>query len=127
MRKCLLGDLVELAALIAPLAPDQRASLASQLIEQADFAHRYAKRFARAHAVWGNGSLMARALAEPGPRLYQPAASQFLSALALVSATLAARKQGDRLASVATPAHMIACAQNRRSRYGRNQRKDCHD
>lgn len=92
MRKCLLGDVIEAAALVAAHPADQQTRLANQLITQADFAHRYAKRFGRAHPAWGNGSLMARALAEPGPRHYSPAAPGFLRALSLLSALLAARK-----------------------------------
>ena len=93
MRKCLLGDVVEAAALIAARPADEHARLANQLITQADFAHRYAKRFGRAHRVWGNGSLMARALAEAGPRHPQTHSAQFLSALALLADQLASRKR----------------------------------
>ena len=127
MHKCLLGDLTEAAAWLAARPSDQRAHLAKQLITQADYAHRYAKRFGRAHQIWGNGSLMARALAEPGPRHYTPGAPGFLHALAVLSATLAARKSAHRLASVAPASHMLGCAQSRRSADGRVKPQDCHD
>lgn len=127
MRKCLLGDVVEAAALIAARPANEHAQLANQLITQADYAHRYAKRFGRAHSLWGNGSLMARALAEPGPRNYAPGAPAFLQALSLVSATLAAHKSAFRLASVATTSHMLFCAQSRRSADGRDKPQDCRD
>ncbi len=127
MRKCLLGDVVEAAALIAARPVDEHARFANQLITQADYAHRYAKRFGRAHRVWGNGTLMARALAEQGPRNYAPGTPAFLQALSLVSATLAARKSTFRLASVATASHMLFCAQSRRSADGRDKPQDCRD
>lgn len=95
MRRCLPGDLFEAAALLA--ASPEPATLINRLLDQADAAHRYAKRFGRAHPAWGNGSLMARALAEAGPRHKTQYSSGFLSALAIVAAQLANRKQGFRL------------------------------
>ncbi|MFC3180091.1 DUF7742 family protein [Cypionkella sinensis] len=91
MRRCLPGDLIEAAALLAASATPQ--TLLTQLLDQADAAHRYAKHFGRAHPVWGNGSLMARALAEAGPRHPQTHSAQFLSALALLADQLASRKR----------------------------------
>ncbi len=38
---------------------------AARLLAEADAAHRYAKRHGRPHPMWGNGSLMARAMADP--------------------------------------------------------------
>ena len=125
MRRCLPGDLFEAAALLA--ASTEPSLLISRMVDQADAAHRYAKRFGRAHPIWGNGSLMARALAEPGPRNYAPGAPAFLQALAVVSASLAAHKSALRLASVATASHMLFCAQSRRSADGRDKPQDCRD
>ncbi|MEO5615888.1 MAG: hypothetical protein ABIR04_13330 [Cypionkella sp.] len=90
MRRCLPGDLFEAASLLA--ASSDPAVLINRLLDQADAAHRYSKRFGRAHPQWGNGSLMARALAEPGPRHNPLHSTGFLSALALVSGQLASRK-----------------------------------
>lgn len=92
MRRCLPGDLFEAAGLLA--ASTDPTVLVSRLIDQADAAHRYAKRFGRAHPQWGNGSLMARALAEAGPRHNSLHSAHFLSALALVASKLASRKHG---------------------------------
>ena len=92
MRRCLPGDLFEAAALLAG-SPDPVA-LISHLLDQADAAHRYAKRFGRAHPQWGNGSLMARALAQTGPRHSSLHCPRFLSALSLVADNLASRKRG---------------------------------
>lgn len=91
MRRCLPGDLIEAAALLAASATPQ--TLLTQLLDQADAAHRYSKHFGRAHPVWGNGSLMSRALAESGPRHPQTYSAQFLSALALLADQLASRKR----------------------------------
>ncbi len=90
MRRCLPGDLFEAAALLA--ASTDPSALITRLLDQADAAHRYAKRFGRAHPQWGNGSLMARALAETGPRHNARHSARFLSALALVAGQLASRK-----------------------------------
>lgn len=91
MRRCLPGDLFEAAALLA--ASTDPSALIKSLLDQADAAHRYAKRFGRAHPQWGNGSLMARALAETGPRHNPLHSARFLSALALVAGQLASRKR----------------------------------
>lgn len=94
MRRCLLGDLVAAATAVAAQAAAQQPAFAHRLICEADAAHRYHKRFGLPHPAWGNGSLMARALAEPPPQLAVSASSAaFLSALGLVAQLLAARKQ----------------------------------
>jgi len=90
MRRCLPGDLFEAAALLA--ASTEPAILMHRMVDQADAAHRYAKHFGRAHPLWGNGSLMARALVEIGPRHRAAHSARFLSALAMVAAHLANRK-----------------------------------
>ena len=63
MRRCLIGDLTTAAAVLSAAAPPDRARLADRLLAEAHAAHLYAKRFAKPHPRWGNGSLMARALA----------------------------------------------------------------
>ncbi|MES2433419.1 MAG: hypothetical protein V4586_06285 [Pseudomonadota bacterium] len=92
MRRCLPGDMFEAASLLA--ASTDPLALINRLADQADAAHRYAKRFGRAHPTWGNGSLMARALAETGPRHSPCHSARFLQALALVADQLASRKRG---------------------------------
>ena len=93
MRRCLPGDLFEAAALVAASTEPGQPALIARLLDQADAAHRYAKHFGRAHPAWGNGSLMARALAEPGPRHTTCHSHRFLSALALVAVHLATHKR----------------------------------
>lgn len=63
MRRCLIGDITTAAAVLSAAAPPDRARLADRLLAEAHAAHLYAKRFAKPHPRWGNGSLMARALA----------------------------------------------------------------
>lgn len=64
MRYCLVDDLLVGARMLSRLSVDQRAQQADQLLHEAHAAHLYTKRFGQPHPVWGNGSLMARALAE---------------------------------------------------------------
>lgn len=88
MRRALIGDLLVAARVLSALPPPQRAMAMDRLIYQAHAAHRYAARFGRPHPRWGDGSLMARALAEPGA----PQARDIcdFSALAVAAARLAA-------------------------------------
>ena len=65
MRRCLIGDLLAAASVIAAADPALMQISGARLIAEADAAHRYAKRHGRPHPRWGNGSLMARAMAEP--------------------------------------------------------------
>ena len=89
MRKCLIGDLLEAAALVAAAPLPRQRALARQLLDQAHVAHCYAKRYGRAHPRWGNGSLMARALAESGPRTgFGAGHPGFLAGLAVMALAL---------------------------------------
>lgn len=109
MKRCLPGDLLAAAALVAAAAPGQRLGMIGQLLDQADAAHRYAKRFGRPHPIWGNGSLMARARAG-GPRAANLGSEEFLSSLAALAAELAARKRtitANRLGSGRAAPHML--------------------
>lgn len=93
MRRCLAGDLSEAAALLAASDIRDQHGLCQRLIAQADAAHRYAKRFGRAHPKWGNGSLMSRVLAEEGRRCQNQSSAAFLAALSLVAHSLAQHKR----------------------------------
>ena len=103
MRRCLIGDILAAASVLAPGDAAQLQINSARLIAEADAAHRYAKRHGRPHAAWGNGSLMARAMAEP---LVQPAnfsCASYLAAFAAITKTLAdfrtaAKQRGQRLA-----------------------------
>lgn len=65
MRLCLLDDLLAGAGALAMVAPADRQGFADRLLTEAHAADCYAKRLGRPHPRWGNGSLAARALAEP--------------------------------------------------------------
>lgn len=61
MRRVLLGDLMAGARCLASAAPADQPHLARRLIAEADAAHRYMKRYGRAHPHWGIGSVESRA------------------------------------------------------------------
>ncbi len=90
MRKVLLCDLTAAAQILALRPASDRAALLDSLIDQAHAADRYARRFGRLHPVWGNGSLMARALAEWPPST-PPQDHDYWHSLSLVCAAIAAR------------------------------------
>jgi hypothetical protein len=101
MRRCLAGDILAAARVVAAADPARRKPLAQSLIAEADAAHRYAKRKGRAHPLWGNGSLMSRVLLlPPRPQINQQSAD-FLTALALIAQLLAQRKAARHAISTA--------------------------
>lgn len=73
MREVLPGDLSAAARALLPLPEAARRAAAKRMIAEADIADRYRKRTGRAHALYGNGSLMAAALRR------HPPAEPFLS------------------------------------------------
>lgn len=99
MLRCLIGDLVAAATVVAAADPPERSRLAQGLIEQADAAHRFAKRLGRAHPDWGNGSLMSRALLVPQQKSSPQDSEDFLWSLAMVAGLVAKRKMQPALNS----------------------------
>ena len=91
MRRVLIGDLLAAAAVIR--SQPNPAAACQTLIGQADAAHRYAKRFGRPHPRWGNGSLMARALAAPVSGAVNLSDPDLLAALSWLCAALSARRR----------------------------------
>lgn len=81
----MLDDLVAGAARLAHTLPDQRMGLAAQMLYEAHAAHHYFKRFHRPHPVWGNGSLMTRAL-KGGPWQHRPVC---FTSMAIMAAAVA--------------------------------------
>lgn len=63
MRPVLPGDVSAAARALLAVPPAERLDLARRLLLEADAADRYRRRFRRAHALWGNGTLRAAALA----------------------------------------------------------------
>ncbi|WP_299353006.1 hypothetical protein [uncultured Shimia sp.] len=71
MRRVMHGDVVAAARALLALPESGRRRACQRMIHEAHCAHRYMRRFGRAHALWGDGSLMATAhkrvlLPEPG-------------------------------------------------------------
>ena len=65
MRRVMHGDIVTAARALLGGPNEQRRALCQCLIQNADFAHRYFKRFGRSHHSWGDGSLMLAASKRP--------------------------------------------------------------
>ncbi len=95
MRRCLIGDLLAAADCVAGMAGDDQARHLARLLAEAHAAHRYARRFGRPHPLWGDGSLMARVLAERRPAARAPLD---LAALAAVATGLLRFQQERRVA-----------------------------
>jgi hypothetical protein len=94
MRRVLLGDVMAAAQYVAAMPDCAQASAAAALIARTDAAHRYAKRFGRAHPIWGFGNLQALALLEKpvGAPSFDLGDARILQAIGVVSAALLARK-----------------------------------
>jgi hypothetical protein len=67
MRPVLHSDLIFAARALLNSPPSARDSVADRLLAQADAADRYRRRYGRAHADWGNGTLLALAAKSPLP------------------------------------------------------------
>ena len=65
MRRILIADLVAAAHLLARSPATERSGMLDRLFQQTQAADLFTRRFGRPHPAWGNGSLLARALAEP--------------------------------------------------------------
>lgn len=94
MRRALIGDLLAAARVISAQPPNLRGIVMDRLIYQAHAAHRYMTRFGHPHLHWGDGSLMARALAEPVTPRPDRDICDFAS-LSVAAARLAAFRQRD--------------------------------
>jgi hypothetical protein len=66
MRPITHGDVTATARAVLGLPGGARRRAVLTLLERADAADRFRKRFGRAHPFWGNGSLMAVALGGAG-------------------------------------------------------------
>jgi hypothetical protein len=92
MRPVMHGDLTALARHLMTMPTAQRPAGCAQLIAEADAADRYRKRFGRAHPLWGNGTVMARARTVPLPP--EPALRHPDYARCLILALSALARQG---------------------------------
>jgi len=89
MRAVGLGDLAAAAGALLAEAPARRPALAARLVAEARAAEVCRRASGRSHPVWGNGTLMAAALARPQAPLV-PGDPAGLAALALVLAAVRA-------------------------------------
>ncbi len=70
MRRVLPGDVAAAGCALLCAAPSSRPELLRQMLARADAADAHRLATGRAHPRWGNGSLMAAAMAKP--RLREP-------------------------------------------------------
>ena len=94
MRRVLMGDLVAATQVLAAADRLDRSAIAKCIIAEADAAHRYMKRYGRAHPQWGIGTLEARARGQcPAPQVcFDLGDARILDALAALAASLRARR-----------------------------------
>lgn len=83
MRRILPGDLQAAARVVLAAPAAARPAVVDRMLQEAHFAHHYTKRFGRAHPVWGNGSLLARAAVLPQRQEPCWADPAYLDAIAL--------------------------------------------
>lgn len=103
MRRCLIGDLLAAASAVGCGDAAVLQKNARQLLAEADAAHRYSKRFARPHPLWGNGSLMARAMAQPVSTAANFSDPDYLAAFVAVTSALAAHRHFARHQAATLP------------------------
>lgn len=88
----MLADLAATAQLLARWPEADRPAQLDRLLSQTHAADCFSRRLGRPHPQWGNGSLLARALAEPTSPL--PEDHHYWASLSLVAAAIAARRRG---------------------------------
>lgn len=100
MRRILPGDVDALAAaLVMPgqADPAVMSARARAIIEQAETADRYVRRFGRVHPRWGDGSLLSASLKHSdGCRSPALGTAEGLAALAVAAGALAQWKTAER-------------------------------
>lgn len=85
MRPVTLGDLAAAARVLLARPPGLRPAAMAALIARADAADRLRLAERRHHPLYGNGTLMAAALAHPRADPSDPGGEDFLSCLALAT------------------------------------------
>lgn len=96
MRPVLPGDISAAARALLPVPPAQRRELAARLLREAHAADCYRKRFKKAHAMWGNGTLMAAALKRPTGREPRLDDQEYLECQSIVFNALQVRNKWKR-------------------------------
>jgi hypothetical protein len=96
MRQVLHGDVTAAARLLRAAPAAERAAAFARLVAEAELADRWRRRTGRAHPDYGDGTLMAAALAHrPGPEPFLTDA-EYLDCLRVVIEGLIARHAGAR-------------------------------
>lgn len=88
MRPVLHTDLLMAARAVRCVPTASRAERLAQWLREAHWADRYRKRLGRAHPHWGNGSLLARAMAEPLAQPSWPDNGELVALAEVIAAVL---------------------------------------
>lgn len=88
MRPVLHGDVVAAARALYALPGEERIEGLGRLLRAADWAEKFRRHHRRAHPYWGDGSLMAAALAEDPPAEPSLSDPDYCACMALVLRTL---------------------------------------
>lgn len=99
MRTILSQDIGAAARALMPVPPEKRRAMIRQLLQEADEADQYRRRSGRAHPSFGDGTLIAAALAHPVAPEPPCEDADFQACLVLVLTALLAEK--GRLSRVA--------------------------
>lgn len=91
MRPVLPGDISAASRALLAVPTRARRALAARLLQEASAADCYRKRYCKAHAQWGNGTLMAAAMKRPLGREPRLDDYEYLECQCLVFEALRAR------------------------------------
>jgi len=91
MRPVTLTDLSAAARVLLALPEGRRAAGMAALIARAEAADRHRQTTGRLHPAYGNGTLLAAALAHPAADPARPGAPEYLACLALAAGALVGR------------------------------------
>jgi hypothetical protein len=93
MRRVMMGDAIAAALVLRAVPEGARAACFAAMLARAHAADLWRKRLGRVHPEWGNGSLMALAMAEGAGRVGEPSLADpsYLAALAVLIEALGVR------------------------------------
>lgn len=93
MRPVTLTDLAAAARVLLALPEAQRAAGLAALLARAQTAEQHRRDTGRNHPAYGNGTLLAAALAHPRAEPQSPGTQDYLTCLSLVLDALVARNR----------------------------------
>ncbi len=94
MRPVMHGDVAAAGCALLRVAPEARFGLMSRLLSEAEAADQYRQETGNIHPLWGNGSLMAAAMARPRAREPFLDDLEYCACMALVFDALLGRGAG---------------------------------